>query len=62
MKMLVIGCGGYCRWPTAFYLSDAGHGVAIVDKFVRRHHGEELGTWRLTAIVDPSTCLGVSCR
>jgi UDP-sulfoquinovose synthase len=62
LKILVIGCGGYYGWPTAFYLSDAGHDVAIVDKFVRRHQGEELGTRRLTAIVDPSTRLGVSCR
>src|SRR6476659_6887769 len=50
VKILVLGGDGYCGWPTALHLSDAGHDVAIVDNFVRRQIDEELGTRSLTPI------------
>lgn len=50
MKVLVLGGDGYCGWPTALHLSDAGHDVVIVDNFVRRRIDEELGADSLTPI------------
>ncbi|MHB8574549.1 MAG: NAD-dependent epimerase/dehydratase family protein [Dehalococcoidia bacterium] len=50
MKVLVLGGDGYCGWPTALHLSDAGHEVAIVDSFVRRQIDGELGLGSLTPI------------
>ena len=48
MSILVLGGDGYCGWPTALHLSDAGHEVVIVDNFSRID--EELGTRSLTPI------------
>jgi UDP-sulfoquinovose synthase len=53
MKVLVLGGDGYCGWPTALHLSDAGHEVVIVDNFVRRTIDHELGAQSLTPIADP---------
>src|SRR5215217_4497960 len=53
MKVLVLGGGGYCGWPTSLHLSDAGHEVVIVDNFVRRTIDHELGAESLTPIADP---------
>jgi UDP-sulfoquinovose synthase len=53
MKVLVLGGDGYCGWPTALHLSDAGHDVVIVDNFVRRTIDHELGAQSLTPIADP---------
>lgn len=50
MKILVLGGDGYCGWPTALHLSDAGHEVVIVDNFVRRQIDHELGVQSLTPI------------
>jgi len=52
-KVLVLGGDGYCGWPTALHLSDAGHEVVIVDNFVRRTIDHELGGSSLTPIADP---------
>src|SRR4051794_14504936 len=50
MKILVLGGDGYCGWPTALHLSDAGHDVVIVDNLARRTWDEELGASSLTPI------------
>jgi UDP-sulfoquinovose synthase len=51
MKILVLGGDGYCGWPTALHLSDAGHDVTIVDNLCRRRFdAEELGATTLTPI------------
>jgi UDP-sulfoquinovose synthase len=48
--VLVLGGDGYCGWPTALHLSDAGYDVVIVDNLVRRDWDVELGTESLTQI------------
>jgi UDP-sulfoquinovose synthase len=51
MKILILGGDGYCGWPTALHLSDAGHDVTIVDNLCRRRFdAEELGNTTLTPI------------
>ena len=50
MKIMVLGGDGYCGWPTALHLSDAGHDVVVVDNLVRRTWDEELGATSLTPI------------
>jgi UDP-sulfoquinovose synthase len=50
MKICVLGGDGYCGWATALYLSSKGHGVAVVDNFVRRQWDFELGVQTLTPI------------
>ena len=50
MKILVLGGDGYCGWPTALYLSQQGHEVAIADNFLRRLWDHELGAMTLTPI------------
>jgi len=50
MKVLVLGGDGYCGWPTALYLSNRGHEVAIADNFCRRLWDHELGAQTLTPI------------
>lgn len=50
MRILVLGGDGYCGWPTALYLSQRGHEVAIVDNFYRRLWDHELGAPTLTPI------------
>ena len=54
MKILVFGGDGYCGWPTALHLSDAGHEVVIADSFVRRQIDHELGAQSLTPIASPT--------
>ena len=54
MKLLVLGGGGFCGWPTALHLSDLGHDVVIVDNLCRRQIDEELGVSSLTPISDIS--------
>ena len=58
MTILVLGGDGYCGWPTALHLSDAGHDVVIVDNFSRRQSDEELGTRSLTPIASLKERLG----
>lgn len=50
MRIIVLGGDGYCGWATALYLSSKGHGVAIVDNFMRRQWDHELGAQTLTPI------------
>jgi len=50
MRVLVLGGDGFCGWPTALYLSQRGHEVAILDNLSRRRWDEELGTASLTPI------------
>src|SRR5258708_14013486 len=50
MKIAVLGGDGYCGWATALYLSQKGHSVAIVDNYLRRLWGHELGAQTLTPI------------
>src|SRR5882724_5505763 len=42
MRILVLGADGYLGWPTALYLSDHGHEVAVLDNFARRGYDAEL--------------------
>lgn len=51
MRVLVLGGDGFCGWPTALHLSDAGHDVRIVDNEIRRRMDVELGVQSLTPIV-----------
>lgn len=50
MRIIVAGGDGFCGWPTALYLSRAGHDVTIVDSLVRRKIDRELGSNSLTPI------------
>ena len=50
MKILVLGGDGFCGWPSALHLSQAGHDVTIVDDLSRRRIDEELGVQSLTPI------------
>jgi UDP-sulfoquinovose synthase len=50
LKILVLGGDGYCGWPTALHLADAGHDVVIVDNLARREWDVELGSSSLTPI------------
>jgi UDP-sulfoquinovose synthase len=55
MKVLVLGGDGFCGWPTALHLSDAGHDVIIVDNLSRRNIDNELSVQSLTPIETIST-------
>ena len=35
-KVLVLGGDGFCGWPTALHLSNAGHDVTVLDNLSRR--------------------------
>jgi UDP-sulfoquinovose synthase len=50
MRILVLGADGYLGWPTALYLSDYGHEVAVLDNFARRVYDRELGVDSLVPI------------
>src|ERR1035438_1494205 len=50
MKVLVLGGDGFCGWPTALHLSDAGHDVIVVDNLSRREIDVELEVESLTPI------------
>ena len=52
-KILVLGGDGFCGWPTALHLSDAGHEVVIIDNLSRRKIDVELGAQSLTPISSP---------
>ncbi len=49
-KILVLGGDGFCGWPTALHLSQAGHDVVIVDNLSRRKIDVELEVQSLTPI------------
>ena len=57
MKVIVLGGDGFCGWPTALHLSNAGHEVAIVDNLSRRNIDNELEIASLTPISSMSTRL-----
>ena len=57
MKVIVLGGDGFCGWPTALHLSNAGHDVAIVDNLSRRNIDNELEIASLTPISPMSTRL-----
>lgn len=44
MRIVVAGGDGFCGWPTALHLSQAGHEVTIVDNLSRRAIDRELHT------------------
>ncbi len=50
MRILVLGGDGYLGWPTAIYLSQKGHDVAVADNFVRRQYDYEMGADSLVPI------------
>src|SRR6185437_7699709 len=50
MRILILGGDGFCGWPTALYLSQQGHEVAILDNLSRRAWDDELGISSLTPI------------
>jgi len=49
VKVLVLGGDGFCGWPCAVNLADAGHDVMIVDNLSRRKIDIDLGVESLTA-------------
>lgn len=54
-KVVILGGDGFCGWPTALHLSDAGHEIIIVDNLSRRNIDTELGCASLTPIATPET-------
>lgn len=50
MRVLVLGGDGYLGWPTALYLAQRGHEVAVVDNMARRAYDNELGAESLVPI------------
>ncbi len=51
MKILILGGDGYLGWPTAMYLANRNHEVAVVDSFHRRLWDHELGADSLIPIL-----------
>jgi len=49
-KIIILGGDGFCGWPTALHLSQAGHEVIIVDNLSRRKIDIELEVESLTPI------------
>ncbi|QFU08721.1 UDP-galactose-4-epimerase [Rhodobacteraceae bacterium THAF1] len=58
MKIAILGGDGFCGWPTALHLSDAGHEIHIVDNLSRRWIDTELGVQSLT----PMDSIQERCR
>jgi UDP-sulfoquinovose synthase len=50
MRVLILGGDGYLGWPTAMYLSQAGHEVAVLDNFGKRRWEMELNVEPLLPI------------
>src|ERR687894_831583 len=59
MKVLVLGCDGFCGWPTSLHLSAQGHEVAVIDNISRRKIDVELECESLTPIRPMGERLGV---
>lgn len=55
--VIVFGGDGFCGWPTALHLSEAGYDVVIADNFSRRHIDHELSAESLTPITAMDTRL-----
>jgi UDP-sulfoquinovose synthase len=58
-KVIVLGGDGFCGWPTALHLSNAGWDVTIVDNLSRRNIDNELEAGSLTPIQPMTTRLKV---
>lgn len=43
MRILILGGDGYLGWPTAMYLSQRGHEVAVADNIIKRYWEAEIG-------------------
>ena len=54
---MVLGGDGFCGWPTALHLSQAGDDVVIVDNHSRRKIDIELEVESLTPIASIGTRL-----
>ena len=52
-RVIVFGGDGYCGWPTALHLSDAGMDVVIADNASRRLWDYQLGIGSLTPLASP---------
>ena len=50
MRILILGGDGFCGWPTALHLSQAGHDIHVVDNLSRRNIDNELEVSSLTPI------------
>lgn len=50
MKIIILGGDGFCGWPTALHLSNAGHDITIIDSLVRRDIDSHLQIQSLTPI------------
>ncbi len=50
MRVLILGGDGYLGWPTAMYLSQRGHDVAVLDNMARRAWDHEIGAESLVPI------------
>jgi UDP-sulfoquinovose synthase len=50
MKIIVTGGDGFCGWPTALHLSNAGHDILILDNLSRRSIATTLQYESLTQI------------
>lgn len=50
MRIMVLGGDGYLGWPTAMYLSQRGHDIAVVDNMARRAWDYEFGAESLTPL------------
>ena len=50
MRILILGGDGYLGWPTAMYLSNRGHEVAVVDNMVKRFWEAEIGVEPLVQV------------
>lgn len=48
--VFILGGDGFCGWPTALHLSDAGYDVVIVDNLSHRKIDIDLGSGSLTPI------------
>ncbi|MFD2740009.1 NAD-dependent epimerase/dehydratase family protein [Sulfitobacter aestuarii] len=58
-SVLVLGGDGYCGWPIALSLSEAGHDVTIIDNLSRRRIDDALGYRPLLPIASPGERCGI---
>lgn len=50
MRILILGGDGYLGWPTAMYLSERGHEVAVADNMIKRFWEASIGVEPLNHI------------
>jgi len=51
LNILILGGDGYLGWPTAMFLSNRGHRVAVLDNFAKRRWEMELNVEPLVPIL-----------